>query len=115
MSEPRRLYLDDGGETFCLVSEDRYAWAVKWKWHWVWDRHRRKKYARRTTRCRGSQYHVWLHKEICRFVHGDPPDDRHTIGDHGDGDSLNNQDWNVSWTTPAGNRRTARAPMRRAA
>lgn len=112
-----RIWLDDRGETFCLVSAEDHVWALQWKWTRRWNKRRKKKYAVRHTRERGTRRNVtiFLHKEIVERHHGPAPTPAYTIGDHGDGDSLNNQRGNLSWATPKSNRATARPAMRRAA
>lgn len=108
---PCRVWLDDHGGTFCLVSEEDHAWALQWKWHFVFDKHRRKKYAARNTRLAGRagpQTKIYMHKAILERSGLERPGPEYTIGEHGDGESLNNQRWNLTYTTPSGNRRTAR-------
>ncbi|MCK1668663.1 hypothetical protein [Bradyrhizobium sp. 153] len=108
-AEPCRIWLDDRAGLFCTVSPEDYQWALQWRWHFVRDKHGRKFYARRNTRIAGRQIHVWLHKAILSERMGIlPPSELHTIGDHGNGESLCNERWNLSWATPSMNRRTAR-------
>ena len=106
---PRRVYLDAACEIFCLVSPEDYAWVTQWRWKWNWDRTKTKRYAIRTPRiARGYGTYrsvtVYMHKEICARK-GPPPSDLHTIGDHQDGESLNNQRGNLEWATKSMNRR----------
>lgn len=106
---PRRVYLDPACEVFCLVSPEDYAWVTQWKWKWVWDRTKTKRYAKRTPRMvqpDGSyrSVSIYMHKEICARK-GAPPSEAHTIGDHQDGESLNNQRDNLEWATRSQNRR----------
>jgi hypothetical protein len=111
----RRIYLDVNATVFATVSEEDYAWAIQWKWQITWDRHKRKMYATRTTRTKesgGRRFKLYLHKEILKRSGKVQPSEKHHMGDHGDGDSLNCQRWNVNWATPSQNRRTARPPAR---
>jgi hypothetical protein len=102
---PRRIYLDRDCEIFCLVSPEDYAFASQWRWGWVWDRTKTERYARRTPRGAGGvPKTIWLHKEICARK-GPPPSEQHMIGDHQDGESLNNQRHNLEWATRSMNRR----------
>jgi hypothetical protein len=105
-SAPRRIYLDVTCEIFALVSPEDYAWASQWKWGWVWDRTRTKRYARRTPRGAGGKPQtVWLHKEVLKRSGKVQPSELHTIGDHQDGESLNDQRDNLEWATRSMNRR----------
>ena len=107
--EPRRIYLDDRAEIFCTVSPEDYQWLIRWRWHFVMDRWKTKYYARRTTRCQGRQIHMWMHKAILTECMGIlPPSEAHHIGDHGNGNSLCNERWNLSWATKSMNRRNRR-------
>lgn len=104
MENECRIYLSSNDETiFAVVSPEDYAWAQQWKWSYTWDRHKRKMYATRTTRTkeRPRAYKIYLHKAILsERMESVPPSDKHTIGDHGDSDSLNNRRDNLEWVTP---------------
>jgi len=110
---PRRIYLDrDASELFCLVDAEDYDWAIQWRWSFTPDRHKRKFYATRTTKARKispNTFKIYMHKAILIDRKKEkPPSPQHTIGDHRDGDSLNDQRGNLRWFTPSQNRRTAR-------
>ena len=102
---PRRVYLDANCDVFCLVSPKHYAWVTQWRWKWIWDRTKTKRYAIRTTRKDGRHVTIYMHKEILNATGKVQPTEAHTIGDHQDGESLNNQDDNVEWATKSMNRR----------
>jgi hypothetical protein len=111
---PYRIWLDVEADIFVVVSREDYDWANKWKWQITWDRHKRKVYATRspgrlTDGSRSPK--LYLHKEILKRKDILPPTSRHTMGDHGDGQSRNCQRYNLSWATPSMNRRTARPPV----
>lgn len=99
-----RIWLDDRGVLFCLVDEIDYVWAMKWKWGFRRDRHGKKYYATRNTHYAGDRrtVTVYMHKEIVKRK-GPPPSDKHTMGDHGDGNSLDNRRDNLDWATPSMN------------
>lgn len=106
-----RLWLDAAATIFAVVSDEDYAWALQWKWQITWDRHKRKAYATRSTRTKesgGRRHKIYLHKEILARTGKLPPTKHHTMGDHGDGQSLNCQRYNLDWATPSQNRKTAR-------
>lgn len=109
LDAPRRVYLDRDCEIFCLVSPEDYAWVTQWRWKWNWDRSKTKRYAIRTPRqARGDGTYrsvtIYMHKEICGRK-SPPPSEAHHIGDHQDGESLNNQRGNLEWATKSQNRR----------
>lgn len=111
-----RIWLDTACTVCALVSFEDYAWALQWKWQITWDRHKRKMYATRSvyvpgeSSCSGRRKRrkLYLHKEILIRSMKLPPTPRHTMGDHGDGNSLNCERWNLEWATASQNRRTAR-------
>jgi hypothetical protein len=106
-----RVWLDVDADIYAVVSDEDYAWALQWCWQITWDRHKRKAYATRSTRISGRRIKYYLHKEILVRSGKLPPSKKHTMGDHGDGQSLNCERDNLEWATPSQNRRTARAPV----
>lgn len=101
----RPIYLDNTGELYCVVDLHDWEWASKWKWKPIKSRGKAHKvYAFRTTKWHGRNVGYWLHKEICFRAHGMPPTKDHTIGDHLDGQSLNNRRSNMRWATLSQNR-----------
>ena len=115
-----RIWLDTACTVYARVSAEDYAWAVQWRWQITWDRHKRKMYATRTVYVPGElsasgkrkRRKLYLHKEVLNRMDVEQPTEGHTMGDHGDGDSLNCERWNLSWATPAMNRATARSAAR---
>ena len=101
----RPIYLDNSGELFCVVDLHDWEWATQWKWKPIRSRGKAHKvYAFRTTKWRGRNDGYWLHKEICLRANGLPPSPEHLIGDHQDGQSLNNRRSNLKWATRSENR-----------
>jgi len=113
-----RIWLDSACTVCALVSFEDYEWALQWKWQITWDRHKRKMYATRSTTTgevrngRKVRVKIYLHKAVLERSGKVQPCGKHTMGDHGDGNSLNCQRWNLEWATPSQNRRTARSPAR---
>lgn len=110
------IWLDVEAGIYATVSFEDYAWALQWRWQITWDRHKRKAYATRSTRTKesgGVRHKLYLHKEILKRAMKLPPTRKHTMGDHGDGNSLHCERDNLEWATPSQNRRTARAPRPR--
>lgn len=108
----RRIYLCPRDDSiFCLVSPEDYEWATQWKWQYTWDKHKRKRYATRSTRLAGNRrVKFYLHKEILKRSEKIQPTEKHHIGDHEDGDSLNCQRYNLEWATPSQNALNRRKP-----
>lgn len=102
------IFLDGRGELFCVVDEEDYDWAMQWRWSAVPNSTGLKHYATRSTRLDGrggGQTRVYLHKEILLRHKGSPPTRNHLIGDHLDGQSLNNRRSNLRWSTRSMNAR----------
>jgi hypothetical protein len=108
---PWRITIDDDGY-FVIVDEIDFQWALQWRWHANPDRHKRKHYARRVTREKGSRksFPVFMHKEVLKRSGKLPPTPLHTMGDHGNGAEWDNRRDNLDWATAAMNRATARTP-----
>ncbi|WP_035670058.1 hypothetical protein [Bradyrhizobium liaoningense] len=94
-----RIWLDD--TRYCVVDEIDFAWAKQWRWHATPNSTGRKFYATRMTRERGTrkQIKIFLHKEILKRSGKKARSVHHTIGDHDDGESLNNRRGNLFWAT----------------
>lgn len=105
---PGVVWLDAACEVFCTVSPEDYHWAISYRWMWRWDRTKRKKYAVRNTWRDGRRVTLYMHKEILDRAGEKQPSEAHTIGDHGNGQSLCNERWNLSWATLSMNRRNRR-------
>lgn len=100
----RQIWLDDRAELFCVVDVQDYDFAMQWKWKAIKSKGRKVKwYAYRTTRDKERHVAVFLHKLICLRANGLPPSTDHLIGDHQDGDSLNNRRVNLEWSTRSQN------------
>ena len=94
-----QIWLDD--TKFCVVDPEDFEWAKKWRWHATANSTGLKFYATRMTRERGTRRNikVYLHKEILIRSQKRRPSKHHSIGDHDDGDSLNNRRGNLFWAT----------------
>jgi hypothetical protein len=107
MENQCRVYLCNRDDSiFAIVSPEDLAWANQWKWTTTWDKHKKKRYATRTTRTkdRPTPHKIYLHKQILSERMAEiPPSAKHTIGDHVDSNSLNNKRCNLEWVTPTEN------------
>lgn len=119
--KPIPLGEHNGREIICLVSAEDYEWAMQWKWRYKLDKRGKKYYAVRHGRVykRGpvpscKQVDFYLHKQILKHRMKKRPRTRaHKIGDHGDGNSLNNCQYNLAWVTASKNCKTCRIKPQR--
>ena len=102
------LHLSDRIDCYCLLDQQDYEWARAFLWchtygagpmvlkaPGVYAMARPDHiYARR---CVGGQT-LWMHREILTRACGPPPLN-HTIGDHINGDTLDNRRVNLRWAT----------------
>jgi hypothetical protein len=89
---------------YAVVDLVDFEFAMQWRWKAIKSKGRKVKwYAFRTTRFAGRHVAYFLHKEICLRAHGLPPTKAHLIGDHLDGDSLNDRRLNLAWATHSQN------------
>lgn len=89
--------LDLTRDQFCIVDHEDYDWACRHLWICTLPKDR-KAYAMRTTGSGWQRAGIFLHKAILERM-GPPPSDAHTIGDHKNGDSLDNRRRNLRWAT----------------
>lgn len=89
----------------CVLDPEDYAHFRKWKWQVTLNSRGNKAYATRMTSSgsRGSNVKIYLHKAVLERSGKKPPTAKHIIGDHQDGDSLNNRRDNLEWATVSEN------------
>lgn len=103
----RPIFLGGSTDLYCIVDLEDFEWARQWKWKPIRSRGKAEKvYAFRTTRTAGGRHvNRWLHKEVLLRAMGLPPSRDHVIGDHLDGQSLNDRRPNLRWATVSQNNR----------
>lgn len=107
-----RVYGDDMAQTWCIVDEVDYQWAIQWRWHINKPhpvRSGTKQYFCRSNgsggRRRGPR--LLLHVEIMKRMGIVPPDAQHTLVAHLDDNEWNCRRENLAWTTSQKNRVTS--------
>jgi hypothetical protein len=105
-----RVYLTPDLSVWAIVDVEDAAFVTQWSWQFTWDRHKRKRYATRSPGAvaGGKRRKIYLHKLLLNHWGVPQPSEKHTIGDHEDGDSLNNRRRNLRWATHSENAKNRR-------
>jgi hypothetical protein len=105
----RAIILSEKHEVWCLVSAWRYERLVRNNWNVSWgSRTRWQLYAKRNVGVERAT--IRMHRVIMQEIEPLPEDAAAGMHvDHGNGQTLDNRDENLSWATPAQNRANTRA------
>lgn len=96
-----RIYGDDRAQTWAVVDEQDYQWAVQWLWKPKPSQRLQKFYLCRSAR-QGS---IYLHVAIMERSGVVRPSVGHVVVDHRNGDTLDCRRINLRWATRSMNRR----------
>lgn len=104
-----RIYADDMAQTWAVVDQIDYQWAIQWRWHINKphpSRNGTKQYLVRSNSSgrnyRGPKF--YLHIEIMKRKGIQPPDPEHRLVEHLDDNEHNCKRENLDWITPKNNR-----------
>lgn len=86
-----------------LLSPEDYGWASA-RGNWFLTHGTKRDGKSYAVRSEGGRL-VFLHKEVLLRARGEAPCPLHTIGDHKNGNSLDNRRDNLRWATPGMNAR----------
>lgn len=98
------------GTVWAIVDPEDFEWANKWSWGYASGPSGKVYIMRRTgnalqrsggfiTRIPHRQKSLYLHRELCRRVHGEPPTPEHKVAGHLNGNSLDCTRKNLKWQT----------------
>lgn len=94
------------GKHYCrevLIDDEDYAWAISlWPWfvtHGAKEGQQVGYVARSIKQANGKWGLLWMHKEVLRRSFRLPPTPAHVIGDHRNGNRLDNRRRNLRWAT----------------
>lgn len=102
------IWLDPENNIFTIVDIEDYERWRRYRWGVTFNSTGKKVYATRSTRVNGRggwQVRVYLHKEVLEACPKDthPRLDGQIIGDHINGNSLDNRRSNLRWASPKEN------------
>lgn len=102
------IWIDPDEGIYTIVDWEDYERFKRYAWHFTFNSTKRKMYATRNTRLHGRhgpQCKVYMHKEVLALC---PPEThprlpQQILGDHKNGNSLDNRRCNLKWATPSEN------------
>lgn len=107
---PHYIYGDNMAQTWAMVDDVDYQWAIQWLWHInepAPGRKGRKRYmCRNTSNGRRWGPKLYLHVEIKKRTGRAPPSELHTQVDHKNGNELDCRRANLIWATVKQNAKT---------
>ena len=107
-----RIYGDDHAQTWGLVDDEDYQWAIQWRWCWLTHKaggmYLRRAVCIYENKIRTTTTTLYLHVEIQKRKGIYPPGPEYVKVDHRNGVTTDNRRKNLRWATQSMNAKNVR-------